>query len=261
MGHERLGILPKSRRWRLIVQDIAGASASEEAIAKLAGKTIKNVESRYYNIQNDAGVQAAIEYLAILSYAYGSQNPRNILESVNIKLSENANILQLAKVADSRIRNHNGSLEYEQIAYSAVVDSLAKWYKQHNAQTDFFSETKASRSILNELGNGSGFCEISRLFFSSFTERYLNYFLDREASASINNISQREVFKKGIEKHVDTISKHAFETAKITQSFAAGWFNKNIKEGIPTNKKIRPFLKVAFAKMGAELLREADKDE
>ena len=84
----------------------------------------------------------------------------------------------------------------------------------------------------------------------------MKYFLEREASAVITNISERKKFNEELEKHINQISKHAFETSKITQSFAAGWFNKNVKESYPEEKEIKGFLSYALGKMKGELLQE-----
>jgi hypothetical protein len=86
----------------------------------------------------------------------------------------------------------------------------------------------------------------------------LNYFLDRVTSATFKNIQQREQFHHEIHDHIDDISKHAFETAKITQSFAAGWFNKHTREKIPDSKEIEGFLSIAFGKLRDELRREEE---
>ncbi len=93
---------------------------------------------------------------------------------------------------------------------------------------------------------------MGRMFFAKITERYLNYFLDRGASVAIDNLSTRENFSK-------QLAKHTFETAKITQSFAAGWFNKNAKDKMPEESNIKSFLTLAFSKMSEELRREAAK--
>jgi hypothetical protein len=84
----------------------------------------------------------------------------------------------------------------------------------------------------------------------------LKYFLEREASASMTSITDRNRFGTQIRSHIENISNHAFETSKITQSFAAGWFNKNVKDSIPSDEKIKGFLIYAFEKMRDELLRE-----
>src|SRR5579871_3364358 len=63
MGHERVGSLPKSQRWRAIVGQIASSSSTEFDISALAGQTLQNVRSRFRNIQQDEGTQAAFTFL------------------------------------------------------------------------------------------------------------------------------------------------------------------------------------------------------
>ena len=92
---------------------------------------------------------------------------------------------------------------------------------------------------------------MAHAYFAAFTKRYLDYFLDREASAVIPTIEERERFDDGV-------ARHAAETARITQSFAAGWFNGHTKEGMPTLGEVQGFLGVAFGKLREELLRERD---
>jgi hypothetical protein len=87
----------------------------------------------------------------------------------------------------------------------------------------------------------------------------LNYFLERQASVSCPTIEQRDLLEEQIRKQVDAISKHAFETAKITQSFAAGWYNLHTKEGLPSDQEVEAFLTIAFGKIREELRREGEE--
>lgn len=97
---------------------------------------------------------------------------------------------------------------------------------------------------------------MARLFFAKFTERYLNYFVEREASAACRTVEQRDLLQAQLREHVDVVSRHAFETAKIAQSFAAGWYNRHAKTAAPTNDEISGFLAIAFGKLREDLRRE-----
>ena len=72
MGHERIGLLPKSRKWRDIVSSIAMASESEAELSSLVTRTLEAVRNRYLNIHRDKGVQAAFGFLV------GLTNPPNL---------------------------------------------------------------------------------------------------------------------------------------------------------------------------------------
>ena len=84
----------------------------------------------------------------------------------------------------------------------------------------------------------------------------MNYFLEREASAVSKTIEQRDVFQKQLKDQIDAVSRHAFETAKIAQSFAAGWYNRHAKDKVPADDEINGFLAIAFGKLLEDLRRE-----
>jgi hypothetical protein len=98
------------------------------------------------------------------------------------------------------------------------------------------------------------------VFFGKFVERYLKFFLEREASAQLPSLQEREAFSRRLEEQVHDLSQHAFETTKIAQSFAAGWFNKRLGEKRrPSDGELQSFLAFAFAKLREELRREVSE--
>jgi hypothetical protein len=119
-----------------------------------------------------------------------------------------------------------------------------------------FEDNYTAAAVWRSASSGSGFCEVARLFFAKFTERYLNYFIEREASAQTRSIERRRLFSVALGRHIDDVSNHAFETSKIAQSFAAGWYNRYASQKVPSDKEITRFLKRCFAKLSEELLRE-----
>jgi hypothetical protein len=226
----------------------------------IARETIKNVRLKLRNISRDSGVKATFQFLVTLSVASRSDNPRKELQDVGISVPEKTTPLTMAKAVRDWVKPKIGSVEYGEIAQSAAIDAIALWYKKHSQyQIGFFELEANPLGIWRASGSGAGFCELARLFFAKFTERYLNYFIEREASAACQNMVDRNRLYEQLQEHVEDISQHAFETAKITQSFAAGWFNKNTKEGFPNSDQIEGFLSVGFGKIRDELLREGDR--
>lgn len=260
MGHERVGILPKSQKWRDIVNEISNFSVENDNVPDIAQDTLKNVRTRFEKIHKDTGVQSAFEFFVILSFASKQTNPEKFLSENGINLPDNFTPLKLAKELNNWVNENKQSFEYATFAAKAGIDTISEWYQTHeNKQLKLFDFGNAPYEIWRIASTGSGFCDLARRYFANFTNRYLNYFLEREASANINSINLRNEFKKQLEEHINEISKHAFETAKITQSFAAGWFNKNVKEEIPSKRKIEGFLAIAFGKIKGELLMEEAK--
>ncbi len=259
MGHERIGYLPKSKKWRDIVREVANFSASGESIAQIADQTTKNVINRYENIGSDKGVLSAFKFLILLVQSTNQKNSSAFLEKHGINLSSNFNLLSLSKAIREYINLNSDSKEYSSFANHALIETVSQWSKQNQIQQQILFDTSVnSFAEWRPAAEGSGFCELSRLFFANFTDTYLRYFLEREASAKINNLFDRDAFSKKLDEHVGDVSKHAFETAKITQSFSAGWFNKNAKDQIPSNEKIQGFVAFCFRKLNSEITREKE---
>ena len=261
MGHERIGILPTSKKWREIVDQIAGMSVSEDEVADIAQKTIRNVRDGFRHLAQDDGLLSTFEFFVNLAVASRENNPQISLSETGVELPENPTPLAFAKAVNEYVDPKMDSFEYGEIAQKAAGDAISGWYDQNQpTMENLFNSVEDPFEVWRKAGDGAGFCELSRLFFAKFTQRYLEYFLAREASAALRSIDDRIEFGQHLEDHVNSISRHAFETSKITQSFAAGWFNKNAREGVPSQKSIKGFLNTALGKMRDALQREGDQE-
>lgn len=261
MGHERVGFLPKTRRWNELVDQMGSLYSSNTPISSVANRTLRNVQSRYSVLSTDKAVKNAFKFLVTFAYACRFPHPQSQLTAHGISLPDKPTLLSAVKTLRAWIDAPEASTEYGQLAIAAASDALGQWHKENKTKqlpllepsADFFESWRG-------LAQGSGFCELARLYFGNLTERYLNYFLERAVSIALPSLQQREQFQRDIQKHVNDVSKHAFETAQITQSFAAGWFNKNVREGLPADSSIEGFLSVAFGKLRDELRREEQSE-
>jgi len=260
MGHERIGNLPSSKRWQDIVKNLGELSDIQTDVPDIANQTIENIRLRFTYIYQDPGVKAAFKFLVILAVSSREKNFLEELKSHGINVTKNSSPLSFAKAANRFIAENEEQPEYSQIAQSATADTISSWYKQSESiQGNLFAVSEYPSEFWMKAGNGAGFCELARLFFSSFIERYVNYLLERELSSSINNIKVRDLFNKQLKIYIEDVSKFSFETAKIAQSFAAGWFNKYALKKMPTDQEIEKFLPLAFGKIREELRRRAEQ--
>ena len=259
MGHERVGFLPKTRKWNELVKQMSSLYSSDIPVSDIAAQTLQNVRKQYQTLFNDDAVKSAFAFLVAFSRACRFPEPQDQLSASGIPIPAQPTLLSVVKALHKSVPIKESASEYGQLSLAAASDAIGQWYKQ-NASTQI-ALFKASNEFLETwrgLGKGAGFCELARLYFGKLTERYLNYFLDRAASYSFRNLQQRQQFQREVRSHVDDVSKHAFETAKITQSFSAGWFNSHTKEKVPEAKEIEGFLSVAFGKLRDELRREEE---
>jgi hypothetical protein len=251
MGHERVGALPKTKKWERVVRDIAGFNGEEYKSRQIANAALDNVRSRFEFIQRDAGVHTAFKFLTGLAVSGtgGTGVP-------DLRLPDNPTPFAVARALNTAVEANKGSTEYAAIASAAAADAIANWYAQNSEQPSLFGSSEQNAQIWRKAGTAGGFCEIARLFFAKFTERYLNYFLEREASAVSKTIERRDMLQNQLRSQIDSVSRHAFETARIAQSFAAGWYNRHASEAMPTDDEIAGFLAIAFGKIREDLRRE-----
>jgi len=260
VGHERVGWVPKTKKWRDLIAQIGLAYGGRADIEDVAAQTLKNVQAQYQNLSRDEAVKSAYAYLLRFALACGKTDINSALQGIGIANPETASILAVVRNLRTSVPVEQARTEYGDLAINAAADALGTWQRDFSSkQIDLFNPSGQSLESWRDLGTGSGFCQLSRVFFGKLTERYLKYFLDRVASSECNSLEGREQFQRGIEKHVDDISKHAFETAQITQSFAAGWFNKHRKNARVTETQLEGYLGVAFGKLREELRIEGAK--
>jgi len=236
---------------------MGGVFSDEVPVGTLAAQTLENVRRQYETLFQDDAVKTAFAFLVKFARACRAEDPHQALRASGIPIAERATLLSIVRSLKEQIPPHQAATEYGQITIGAAADAIGNWYKQNaSQQMPLFKPSSEFLDSWRPLGEGSGFCDLARLFFGKVTERYLNYFLERAASATCPTLEHRERFREGIRSHVDGVSRHAFETAKITQSFAAGWFNGHARDRVPSEREIEGFLSVAFGKMRDELRRE-----
>lgn len=256
MGHERVGFLPKSKSWNEVVNSIHSYSDERPNVSIIAEQTIKNIRQKFLSLNEDSGFLASFKCLVVLSYANKAENPFSFLNENGIVVNNHGSLFQLTSATQKWMEKQNGSKEYNSLATKALIDTINSWVKTNQPNATLFGKNENILVPWEKATNGAGFCEVSREYFSRFTTNYLSYFLDRAASAQIDSISERNHFSQSIKSHISEISTHAFETSKIAQSFAAGWFNNNAKDSFPTDKKIKGFLGIVTKKFHDEFSRE-----
>ena len=75
MGHERVGVLPRTKRWNKIVAELAEFPTADANVPEIASGTLECVRTRFREIHNDTGVQAAFEFLIGLAAVGGAREP------------------------------------------------------------------------------------------------------------------------------------------------------------------------------------------
>jgi hypothetical protein len=205
----------------------------------------------------DESVIKAIFFFSFLAFSAKQMDQIAYLNSQGYIVDKNLSTFSLVASAQRLITTENGSLEINKIAKDAVMQAVIAYQEKHQSnQIDLFGNEE--QNPLRSIGNGSAFCELARSFFAAFTDKHIKYYVERVAASTINNYGELERFTSSLSEQSNAIADHAFETSKIMQSFAAGWFNKHANTSLPSDKEITDFLRISFGKMREEFRREAD---
>jgi len=229
LGHERVGYLPKTQKWKTIVDAIIRVNNDTIAVPEIASQTLRNVSEKFLDLKNDSAFLGAFKFLVTVSHCQREEDPIKFLQDQGINLPNSSGLFHLSKEVNSWMERQGGSKEYATLATKALINTLTNWVNRNSTQVNLFTSENNILNSLTGLSEGSGFCDVSRDYFSRFTTHYLSYFLDRAASSNINSIQGRNEFSNRLNNHIHEISNHSFETAKIAQSFSAGWLIKMLE--------------------------------
>src|SRR6185312_9935549 len=116
MGHERIGYLPKTKKWRRIVDDIGNFSATQSNVVRIASETTKNVRSQFKRIEEDKGVLSAFKFIILLAYSSSLKNSTSFLKKEGINLPNSFNLFDLTTSIQDFVSQNQESKEYSSFA-------------------------------------------------------------------------------------------------------------------------------------------------
>lgn len=257
MGHERIGFLPHTKRWKAITDQLAQFGNGDASIVQVINSTLDATKRLYERMPYDESVIKALSFITTLSFSAKQSDQIRFLNENGYSVDSQISLLSLMSSAQKYITTDYGSLEINKLARDATLQAILDYHQRHETnQISLFSDQP--QSVWNDVGSGAAFCEMTRTFFSSFTERQLKYYIERAAASCIDDYSTLDQFSRQLSAQSKAISDHAFEISKLTESFAAGWFNNNVADSLPSEKQIEGFLKISFGKLREEFRREAD---
>ena len=249
--------MPQTKPWKTIIEQLSLFGEGEISVAQIANETISAVKKTYEKMPYDESVIKALSFIATLAFSAKLDNQVDFLNENGYTVDSQLSLFSLMSSAQNYISTDYGSLEINKLAKDAAMQAIINYQQQHESnQISMFSEK--SQSVWGNAGNGAAFCEMARTFFASFTERQLKYYIGRAVAGSINNYETLQSFNQQLSEQSKAIADHTFEIAKLTQSFSAGWFNKNASDSQPSDKQIEAFLSHSFGKLREEFRREAD---
>jgi len=257
MGHMRIGFLPRSKQWNAIVDQLSLFGGDPTDVHRIADATLSAIQNNYKKLPDDDSVIKATKFLAILSYSANQAEQAAFLNRKGFSVDNDMTLFSILSSAQKYISTEAGSLEINKMARDATMKAIMTYHDAHKSnQITLFDDT--AHNTWRSAGTGAAFCELARTFVAEFTERQLRYCLEREAPRVINDFGLLRSFSETLSCQSTAISKHALDTSKLMQSWAAGWYNNNSVSSLPTDGQVHQFLDFSFRKMREEFRREVD---
>ena len=252
MGHERIGFIPKTKQWQSIVAQLQAYDGDKSTVSKVAADTLDALRALYRSLAYDPAIIASVRFLATVCHFSNSSEK---LKEIDVEANGDITMYSLLQGANQYLSDESDSMEVGKLAKDSLMNAIISYQQVHETNQlsfDGFDE----KSVWSDIDSGAAFCEMTRSFVAEFTERNLNYFLERAAASEIQDYSRLISFNQNLKKQAEAITTHSQDISKLVQSFAAGWYNKNTGVQIPDDRKISGFLSVAFKKIKEEFRRE-----
>jgi hypothetical protein len=229
MGHVRLGVLPKSRKWRQVVDELRlGASVNE--IAALAAEAAET------SLQAAAGDPAFLHAFWLLTQiplaargpAFGED-----LRRLGVNIADPPSLMgvvaAISAAVDRHARDQGGRTDLGEMAQMAAVESLTATVGP-TLPSLFGPSPGEVQHAIGRLAGGDRFSALAREFFGRLTQRTLEYYLSRELSNHIGEGQRfgddgaRSQFDQSLERHCREASRipHPFQNRPSSQARPSG---------------------------------------
>jgi hypothetical protein len=260
MGHVRLGVLSKSRKWQQVVEELR-LGANVDSIAASAADA---AEASLQAASNDPAFLHAFWLLTQIPLAARSPAFAEDLRRLGLEVSDQPSLMDISAAfsaaVDRHAREHKGRTDLGEMAQMAAVESLTATVGP-TLPSLFGPGPEEVQRAIGRVAGGDRFSALAREFFARLTHRCLDYYLSRELN---NHIGRGARFRddRARSEFDGALDQHCREASRIVEALAGGWYGKNVYQGDGlTPDSIRRFAPVAFRKIRAELRKRRDADQ
>lgn len=257
MGHLRLPVLPRTKKWQQVVEELKRG----DGVAEIAGASAVAAEAALAKAAKDPGLGEALWLLTRIPLAARGPDYRDDLEALGLSLGKDPSLFELtaavASTLDEKARHASIRTDLGEIAGLALIESLTAAVEPQLPSL-FDPTSEDVRSALAHLAGGDRFARLARIFFARLTQRCLDYYLGRELANHVGR--DRRFVDDGARASFDVaLAQHCHEASRIVEDFAAGWYGKTVYQGTGlTRNAVEGFARYALKKLRDELGRRRD---
>ncbi|MCP4649764.1 MAG: hypothetical protein GY853_06745 [PVC group bacterium] len=254
MGHNRLGHLPKTKRWKQVIRLLENGADLPE----LAQASFNASLTGLGKVPNDKGFLSILNDIIELASVSRDKNLQSSLYQAGInipsKTSSVAFLTSIAqKLSDSLDTTYPRS-DVGKIAQDAFLKSLTKQVK--GKTSSLFGDTEDIKNLTNAF-RGERFKTLMHEFYSNFTSRYLTYYLSRELPHHVGG-NKRFADLDDHSEFSRQFDLYCRQTVRIADEFTPGWVGKAIFDGDTGPDAVKRYAHGAFKKLSSEFMRSGD---
>jgi hypothetical protein len=255
MGHIRLGRLPKTFKWKQVIEALVQSGSSLSEIVSLTSQASETVltNSRYINglahcywlFTNIAQASRQGDFVQnlnelginISSGDSGLRVLKEIFNSASSNLKENGNISVLDQIAVDSFKNaiHKTISDEATSLFGCDIDSIQRAFKKYSTSTQV--------------------AHLGREYFSQYMYNAFSFTLEKELTNSLSD-GGRFQNSQDIQEFNKRLKQYCWDVSKIVEDFSGGWYGKHSFEGdISDKKKTADFASYAITKLLSEVQR------
>ena len=280
MGHTRLGPIPKTRPWNVVVAAFAGGAAGgasggaggagtaevggedaaalapfdRERVAGVADQTLEAARGGLELAKDDPGLLFSVYLLTQVALASRESNWHQRLEGLGLHLTSDASLLDLTAefqgAIDDWLAHRRHRSDVSEMAARAATDALAA-LAAPKSQTLFGDSGEELRLAVRPLSTKVGFADLGQAFFGRFISGFLNFYLSRVTATHLGEGRLHQV--GDITAFNRVLETHCRESARIVRDFAGQWYSKTQYEQGISLENTAGFVAIALSKLQEEL--------
>ncbi len=258
MGHIRLARLPRTRRWKQVIELLEQGRSVDE----LAQATYHAAQTGLFRVPHDAGFTQTLTVIFGFIDALQSKSPVTSLRQNGFVVPTDASLFDYVGSFKARAEDAAASVHARSDIAEIARDSFSQVLLNSagsSLQTFFGVDSSDARQALRSNLKGKPLGSTMHEFFATFTQRYLNYYLGRElpyhvgTGKAFSSVDRHSEFNKAFDLYVR-------QTVRIADEFTPGWFGKARYEERLSHQDVSRFAHTAFKKIRSEFQRGAEAD-
>lgn len=266
MGHQRLGDIPKTRRWNAVVEKATGGGNASAGAVNLsvdvpliAAETLAAADAGLNLAVNDQGLKFTFYLLTQIVLSAREQDWQAGLSEIGIRLSADSSVFDLTsevqRTIDEYVRRHGRATTISEMAQQSAGEAIAS-LANNEAVTLFGNGREELQEAVRQLSTKAGFAKLGQKFFGCLMARFLNFYISRVAASQVGG--SRIPDMANLTEFNEALRTHCQQSAKIVHDFCGEWYSKTeFQKGIDLDNT-SGFMAIAVRKLQAELRKQRE---